>query len=152
MDRDLRELMGCTCLGLRKLTRRVTQLYDHALEPAGLTSSQFGLLSYLEAALQKGAKGLSIGDLAERQAMDPTTLNRNLKPLEQRDLVGSALDPTDRRVRIVSITGKGREALRQAIPLWRGAHVQLRRTLGQRATASLNKLIAESTAKLADSK
>ena len=47
MDDELRKIMGCTCMRMRRATRRVTQLYDHALEPSGLTVSQFGLLAYL---------------------------------------------------------------------------------------------------------
>ena len=42
-----RELRNCTCSRLRRAGRRVTQLYDQALGPAGLTIGQFGLLAYL---------------------------------------------------------------------------------------------------------
>lgn len=37
MENEIRAIMGCTCLRMRRAARRVTQLYDHALEPAGLT-------------------------------------------------------------------------------------------------------------------
>ena len=47
MDDELRKIMECTCLRMRRATRLVTQLYDHALGPSGLTVSQFGLLAYL---------------------------------------------------------------------------------------------------------
>ena len=40
MDDDLQKIMSCTCLRMRRATRRVTQRYDHALEPTGLTASQ----------------------------------------------------------------------------------------------------------------
>jgi hypothetical protein len=52
-----------------------------ALEPAGLTVSQFGLLAYLLGASQAPTKASSIGTIAEWLRMDPTALNRNLKPL-----------------------------------------------------------------------
>ncbi|HEX9449051.1 MAG TPA: MarR family winged helix-turn-helix transcriptional regulator, partial [Dongiaceae bacterium] len=78
----LRDITGCTCLGLRRTTRLVTQIYDRHLTPAALTANQFGLLGYLLGAAMMGvADGLSIGQLADRLGMDPTTLNRNLKPL-----------------------------------------------------------------------
>ena len=39
MDDELRKIMECTCLRMRRATRLVTQLYDHALGPSGLISS-----------------------------------------------------------------------------------------------------------------
>src|ERR1700694_3505270 len=96
-----RTLLGCTCLRLRRTTRSVTQLYDRLLQPAGLTANQFGLLARLYAASLGGSDGISIGVMAESVGMDPTTLNRNLKPLEAVDWVNVVPDSTDARVRIV---------------------------------------------------
>src|SRR5262249_31637101 len=76
-----RKIMECTCLRMQRATRLVTQLYDHALGPSGLTVSQFGLLAYLFGASRAQSNASSIGTIAEWLGMDPTTLNRNLKPL-----------------------------------------------------------------------
>ena len=54
----------------------MTQIYDRHLEPTGLTITQYGLLSHL-----RSLDGVSIGALAERLVMDPTTLTRTLGPL-----------------------------------------------------------------------
>ena len=79
MDDDLQKIMSCTCLRKRRATRRVTQrCYDHALEPTGLTASQFGLLGYLHGASSAPAHASSIGAIAEWLGIDPKTLNRNL--------------------------------------------------------------------------
>ncbi len=52
--------------------------------------------------------------------MDPTTLARNLKPLERDGLV--EISPgKDRRTRVVRITDKGQQALDRALPLWEEA-------------------------------
>jgi DNA-binding MarR family transcriptional regulator len=148
LDVDLRELSGCTCLRLRRAARRVTQIYDHLLEPAGVTVTQFSLLAQLYGASRGGDKGLSIGVLAERMVMDPTTLNRNLKPLLAQGLVKDGADPEDRRVRFVSITEKGRMTLQTAVPFWRRAQAQVEETLGPEATLALNGLLDLSSAKL----
>ena len=87
MNDELRKIMGCTCMRMRRATRRVTQLYDHALEPSGLTVSQFGLAAYLLGASRASSNAASIGTIAEWLGMDPTTLNRNLKPLVAKGLV-----------------------------------------------------------------
>ena len=148
MENDFRRIMECTCMRMRRATRRVTQLYDRALEPAGLTVNQFGLLAYLHGASLLRSNDLSIGTIAEWLGMDPTTLNRNLKPLAAKGLVRNAVDPADGRVRIVRITDKGRRALLKAVPLWRGAQAQVDTALGAEATASLNELLDVSAARL----
>jgi DNA-binding MarR family transcriptional regulator len=141
MDIDFRKIMGCTCLRMRRATRRVTQLYDHALLPAELTINQFGLLAYLHGATLAKSNPPSIGTMAEWLGMDPTTLNRNLKPLIARDLARSTPDPVDGRVRVVRITGKGQRSLLKAVPLWQQAQAQVEEALGQKETAALNGLL-----------
>ncbi len=111
------DLSGCTCLRLRKASRRVSQIYDHYLQPHGLTITQYGLLAHLSR-----LDGISIGALAEKLIMDPTTLTRNLRPLERHDFIRLAADPRDRRSRRLHLTEQGRAALIEARPAWsRGA-------------------------------
>jgi DNA-binding MarR family transcriptional regulator len=148
METALRKMMGCTCLRMRRATRRVTQLYDHALEPGGLTINQFGLLAYLHGATLARANARSIGTIAGWLGMDPTTLNRNLKPLIAKGLVTSTPDPADGRVRVVRTTDKGKRALLKAIPLWQEAQAQVENALGREATTALNDLLDLSSARL----
>lgn len=124
---------GCTCLRIRKAARLVSQIYDRRLEPAGLTTTQFSLLAHL-----KAHPGIGVGALAERLVMDPTTLTRNLRPLERRGLVAVEPDPRDRRSRRLSLTGAGQEALLTARPLWERAQRQVRQALGEKETAGLH--------------
>jgi DNA-binding MarR family transcriptional regulator len=147
-DIDIRAIAQCSCLRLRRTTRRVTQIYDRLLEPAGLTVNQFGLLARLYGAKLR-REMLPIGTLAERVGMDPTTLNRSLKPLEAEGLVANATDPADRRVRAVLITERGVAKLEQAVPSWRRAQAQIDDALGLDASVALNGLLELSYAKLA---
>jgi len=138
---DIREVSGCACLRVRHAARQLTQSYDLALEPVGLTVNQFGLLAKLYGATQGGLAGLPIGVLADRVGMHPTTLNRDLKPLMVQNLVADAAAPGDRRVRAVTITPKGRTRLRKAIPFWRQAQNRLEGALGGEAARALNDLL-----------
>jgi DNA-binding MarR family transcriptional regulator len=128
----------------------VTQLYDHALEPTGLTVNQFGLLAYLCGA-SLARTNASIGTMAEWLGMDPTTLNRNLKPLLVKGLAKNVLDPADGRVRIVAITEKGLRMLREAVPRWRNAQANVEKAIGAKSIAELNTLLDLSSAKLRSS-
>ena len=116
---------GCTCMRLRKASRRVSQIYDRSLEPLGLTVTQFGLLGNLDR-----LDGISIGDLAARLVMDPTTLTRSLRPLERKGFVVFAFDPNDRRSRCLHLTAAGRDVYRQAKPAWARAQRHIDKALG----------------------
>ena len=151
LENDLQKIMGCTCLRMRRATRRATQLYDHALGPAGLTVNQFGLLGYLHGASFAPAQASSIGTIAEWLGMDPTTLNRNLKPLLAKGMVKNATDPADGRVRIVRITEKGLRTLRDALPRWRKAQAAVEKAIGPKSMTELNKLLDLSSDKLRSS-
>jgi DNA-binding MarR family transcriptional regulator len=124
---------GCTCLRLRKAARRITQIYDGHVEPLGLTITQFGLLAHLRV-----LDGIGVGALAERLVMDPTTLTRNLRPLERKGFVVLEPDPADRRARSLRLTEKGRAALRAARPAWARAQRHVEEVLGNGDTAALN--------------
>jgi DNA-binding MarR family transcriptional regulator len=118
---------------LRKAARRVTQIYDRHLEAAGLTITQFGVLASL---LTAGR--MAIGPLAEQLLMDPTTLTRNLQPLQREGLVVIESDRRDRRVRWVSLSDAGRQALERARPAWREAQEHVRKLIGEEETAALH--------------
>jgi DNA-binding MarR family transcriptional regulator len=142
------ELRNCTCSRLRRAGRQVTQLYDQALEPAGLTIGQFGLLAYLATDANESG-GIPIGALANARGMDPTTLTRNLKPLVAEGWVVDARDPHDRRVRAVAISASGRKKFLAAAPLWQRAEAQLGTLLGAETLAALNALLEVSISKIA---
>ena len=113
-DKKFRADMGnkCACYNLRRASRLVTQKYDQALRPAGLTANQFSILM---AAYNQD--GLAILKLAKILGMERTTLTRNVAILERLGFVGIN-SGRDRRQRRVTITTKGKDVLKQALPLW----------------------------------
>ncbi len=136
---------GCTCLRLRKVARRVSQIYDHALAPYNLTVTQYGLLGHI-----KTLDGIGIGALAEALVMDPTTLTRNLKPLETRKLVVAVADIRDRRNRNLHLTDAGRTALSTARPGWEAAQRKIAELLGDKDGPELATMIDALLVKLSD--
>ena len=67
----------CNCAALRKASRHMTLFYDAALEPSGLRSTQYALLTEIH---RRGDAAPSIGDLAEALVMDQSTIGQNLRP------------------------------------------------------------------------
>ena len=122
----LREVArACACANLRKAARAVTQLFDAALAPSGLKATQFTLLVTTRLTGES-----TINELAERMAMDRTTLSRNLKPLVRSGLL--EMQPgEDGRTRLVRLTPAGEQALEEAYPLWQQAQQETISALGE---------------------
>jgi DNA-binding MarR family transcriptional regulator len=129
---------------LRKVSRRVSQLYDQHLEPFGLTVTQYGVLGHLAT-----FEGISIGDLAKKLVMDPTTLTRNLRPLQRQGFVTIKPDRHDRRARALSLTAQGRKAFERAKPGWVRAQGHIERLFGDQDTPALNDALDRVLTKLA---
>jgi DNA-binding MarR family transcriptional regulator len=131
-----RSASGCTCARLRRLTRRMTALYDRELAPTGLRLTQFSLLATLRREGNDG--GVAVSDLAAAMDMDRTTLTRNLRPLLAQHLVELGVDPVDARIRRAAITSTGNTAFVAAMPRWRSAQDHVNRTLGEGNVAALH--------------
>jgi DNA-binding MarR family transcriptional regulator len=138
---DLREVAACTYFRARRMARLVTRFYDNQLGSVGINTNQLGLLAKLLDASMLGVSGLSVGVLAERVGMHPSTLTRDLKPLMKQGLVQDGNDPEDRRIRKILITKKGEGKLRDAIPAWRSAQKRVQDVLGNELMLSLNALL-----------
>ncbi|MGC4107416.1 MAG: MarR family winged helix-turn-helix transcriptional regulator [Thermomicrobiales bacterium] len=106
----------CFSTSVRRIDRILSRIYDDAIRPSGLVTTQYSLLS----TLARAPADLSLTDLATAIDMDRSTLSRNLAPLERQGFVHLAAGQ-DRRARIVSITQAGREKVDETRPLWRAA-------------------------------
>lgn len=129
---------GCTCFKLRSLARRVTQLYDQTLAPAGLKVTQYSLLAHVRRRAPRAAP--TVSELAQALFTDRTTLTRNLKPLVERGLVEIA-HGADARSKAVTITMRGEAAFQAARPLWKQAQLRLRGVAGAAQVEALHGLV-----------
>jgi DNA-binding MarR family transcriptional regulator len=115
----LKECLDCACLSFRQASRMVTQLFDEALVPVGLLSTQLPVLVLLA---HYGP--LTISRLAALLVMDRTTLTRILKPLQARGYIRT-ISTTDKRKNLLELAPKGYEILVEAYPLWQKAQAQI---------------------------
>lgn len=134
----------CAVYRLRMAARQATRLYDAHLKPSGLGIAQYGVLSLITA-----MDGASVTAIAERLAMDRTTMTRNLAPLIRGGYVKIGTGK-NRRTRAVQITDKGRAAIARATPLWAAAQSQLAADLGP-AFAPLQTALGAAIPKIAAS-
>lgn len=120
-----------TCLNLKMAARAASHILDEFLQPLGLRASQFSVLNQISL---RGSSTMT--GLADALVTDRTTLTRNLKPLERDGLV-EIVAGKDRRVREITLTGKGRALLEQALPLREQAEECLVNGLGEERWRSL---------------
>jgi DNA-binding MarR family transcriptional regulator len=127
---------GCTCSKLRRLTRRVTAVYDRTLCAAGMRVTQYSLLSHL-----RGTQGVPMSQLAQTLDMDRTTLTRNLKPLLEAGWVKVKPSGDDARVRLVYLTLAGAEQWQSARSYWRQAQDEVNATIGVQNLTELHQML-----------
>jgi DNA-binding MarR family transcriptional regulator len=122
----------CAHFHLKRSVRSVTQHFDSALSETGLHITQFTLL------VTSSLMGtVPITELADRLAMDRTTLTRNLKPLERDGLVQTHVAKDDARVRLVQISSWGEAVVARAYPLWEKAQKEVTETFSDQDYAGL---------------
>jgi DNA-binding MarR family transcriptional regulator len=133
----------CTGMRIRKLARRVSQIYDEALAPTGLSVGQFGLLGHVV-----HGPARSVSELAERLMMDRSSLSRALGPLVRAGLVELASRPGDARVKAAQATDAGRAAFAAAEPAWLQAQQRVAAALGAERRAQLHAIMDDTLERL----
>ena len=127
------------CGSLRRTARAHTQLYEQALRPLGLRSTQFTVLQVLSRAGE-----VSQGQLGEMLAMDSTTLTRTLEIMSRQGWITERRGE-DRRERWLRLAKGGKTQLNRALPVWEKVQSRLRRQLGDQAWTNLLQLTYQTT-------
>ncbi|WP_296815195.1 MarR family winged helix-turn-helix transcriptional regulator [Brevundimonas sp.] len=122
----------CVCGRLRRASRALSRVYDEALEPFGLTVTQFAILRTLSR-LDKPM----LGELARETAHEKSGLWRTLRPMIREGWIEAE---TAREGQRLSISDAGMFKLVRALPAWREAQGRVDKALGPRARALVDLL------------
>lgn len=112
----------CAANHTRMAARTITRAYDQALEPCGLTVTQFTIL----VALTQTSFD-SISRMANQMNLERSSLSRNLTRLEERNLVQMTKAG---RAREIEVTDEGTAKVEEAYPLWKTAQEKVERVIG----------------------
>jgi len=123
---DLTGSSGCAAYQFRRTSRAVARLYDAALAPSGIRSTQFAILTAI-AKLQP----VSMSRIGEILVIDAATMTRSLRLLQKNGLIEIAPRGA-RRQRLLTLTLKAEKALAVAVPLWREAQSRFLASLGRK--------------------
>ncbi|GAB7536635.1 MarR family winged helix-turn-helix transcriptional regulator [Burkholderia sp. 22PA0099] len=133
--------LACTHTALRRAARRLGNLYDDAMAPSGLKSTQAGLLAEVERITQRnGNQPPTLQDLADQLAVQISAVTHALRPLIRDGLVALRPDAQDRRVKRVTLTADGQARLQVAFEHWREANERVETVLGTADAVMLRRL------------
>ena len=123
---DLAGTSGCAAYQFKRTSRAVARLYDAALAPSGIRSTQFAILTAI-AKLQP----VSMSRIAEILMIDATTMTRSLRLLQKEGFIEIAPRGVKRQ-RLLTLTSKAEKALVTAVPLWREMQDRFLASLGKK--------------------
>jgi DNA-binding MarR family transcriptional regulator len=122
------------CFALRQAARHISQLYERHLSAAGITPTQFSIVSALER-----APDMTMAELAQAMVMERTTVVRVLQPLLRNGLVSAELGgPCQRRLQL-TLTRSGQTKLADALRHWQAAQEEFEAKFGRRQAARLRR-------------
>jgi DNA-binding MarR family transcriptional regulator len=123
--------MGTLCLSsnLRRTERLVTRVYDEYLLEVGISAVHLPILAHV--AMMEAP---TVRTLTEELELERSTLSRNLALLRRRGLIelGSSSGP---KPGLITLTAKGRTALRRGHEQWLKAHEALRDNVDDEAAS-----------------
>jgi len=136
---DIAETTAGACLAtrIRQLSRIITRVYDDAMRPLGITTSQYTLLAQLAA-----RDSITAVEIGHELDIEKSTLSRNLKRLLA--LGHIIMDPpAGRRGRGLHLTPKGQAILKDAFPIWQDAQTRAVSAMGAESRNVLDGLLSQ---------
>lgn len=140
--------LPCMCGNFRRTARALSQMYEGAIRPFGLRSTQHTILQALS----------RTGEVTQQQlgrilAMDSTSLTRTLAVMLREGWLTQRRGE-DRRERWIGLAPAGEKLLNTVTPAWEKVQARLRRELGPQAwndLMQLNRLVTQLAANEGDS-
>ncbi len=122
----------CIAVRVRILNRVITKIYDEALRPLGIKTSQVNIL------VVTGRMGiLRPAEICSRLKMDMSTVSRNIDRLKAGGWIETLADEQDGRAHQIQLSKKGTALLEKAKPAWDKAQEEARELLGPAGVTSL---------------
>lgn len=117
----------CLAVRLRMLNRVITNVYDDALRPLGVKTSQMNILvATARAGLARPA------EVCHTLQLDTSTLSRNVERMKTKGWLEVVPDE-DRRAQPFRLTAKGKRLVERAKPAWEKAQRKATKLLGDDA-------------------
>jgi len=124
----------CIAFRVRALNRVVTNLYDAALKPFGITVNQTTILAMLALV---GAAGP--GRIGQALVMEKSTVSRNVERMRKNGWIAITQEEGG-KAQTITVTDAGRKLLSALCPEWEKAQAEATSLLGKEGVAAVKSL------------
>jgi DNA-binding MarR family transcriptional regulator len=131
-------LSQCALFDVSRLSRLLTGLYNAKMKDVPLSISQYTLVVNIEALAPA-----RVTEVANAMLMDRTSITRLTEPLISRGLLKIEQSEEDRRVKNLTVTPKGRAALRASERAWYEAQKAFLEAVGPEQWKLLRKTLRD---------
>jgi DNA-binding MarR family transcriptional regulator len=128
----------CALFDVNRLSRLLTGLYNEKMKDVPLSISQYTLVVNIEALAPA-----RVTEVADAMLMDRTSVTRLTEPLITRGLLKIEQSEEDRRARNLTVTAKGRAALRASEQAWQDAQMAFYEAVGPEQWNILRKTLRD---------
>lgn len=126
----------CLAGRARLISRAVSNIYDDALRPHGITTAQISILAAVTSLGQPRSS-----DVTKVLCMEKSTLSRNLDRMIDNGWL-ELISGDDARSQLLCVTNKGSRLVERVAPAWQRAQRKAKTLLGEKGAAAL-KLVGD---------
>lgn len=124
----------CIAMRIRLISRAISRIYDEALRPHGMKSSQMSILAVISMLGQADP-----GEICRSLHLTASTLSRNVTRMRKRGWL-DVCATEDRRSHRLTLTPDGCRILKEAFPSWQEAQEKVTSMLGEDDTAAIKRI------------
>jgi DNA-binding MarR family transcriptional regulator len=121
---------------MRLATRKLSGVYDAALEPLGINIAQYFLLRSID-----GHRVVSLTQLGRFAEQDRSSIGRSVRVLERLKLVNTTRGKIDQREALVCLSKEGHDLLLKAHKIWERCQQRFVSRLGQDKIEALSAVL-----------
>lgn len=114
----------CYCINFRRAANTLTKYYDQGFAGINITTNQFFLLQSISQ-----LESCNKSKLAAYSKLDRTTIIRNLKILERKNLI-EEVTGDNKRNKVIQLTTGGKIAITEGIDIWKQLQADIRKIFG----------------------
>mgnify|MGYP001675899652 FL=1 len=126
-------LNECHCFMLRNMASSIKKIYNQRFQELGITNEQFTILRHM-----KYLAPISVTNLSEKIKIDRTTLSRNLKILETKELIVD--NSLVGRSRQIVLSEKGNDVINKAEKIWLKLQKEIERVISKEKLENIKKV------------
>ena len=124
----------CVAMRIRTISRAVSRIYDDALRPHGIKSTQLSILAVVSILGQAEPN-----EICRMLHLEASTLSRNMNRMRTKGWL--RVSPRkDKRAHRLKLTPRGNRILMEAFPAWREAQEKVTSLLGKRNAGAIGRI------------